>query len=413
MNDLVLKNLIRENRDSTNISYILEQDHLFFETGYKVLQNQEKNGFIKCAKVLHNGKIKLVYDISKYKSLQLLINQLSSESFLSIVFRLFNIVSEVKHNGFMQCENIDVDIDKIFIDSSNLNVFLIYLPVNTKTSLNSIGVFERKLKANLAETISKNSKLDDELVHRLYKDLQNDNYILDDIRENMKKNIFTRSKNEDKFDDDSQIKKYEPAIDNHTTQSKADDNKRKSMTKSLVIFVIQVVAGLICAAIMLIIGKKSTASMIAIGITVIIDLTVSLLISIFAFKQKENINAPVNFKTINEGGSTETLRDAFIPSIAFTGIGTPTQIEIIINKPEFIIGKNPEAVDGVIQFNKAISRVHCKISYINNLYMISDLDSANGTYVNSIKLNKGQQVPIRIGDKVTLANSDFMISHAK
>ena len=43
MNDLILDNLIKEKRDITNISYILEDSSLFFETGYKVLQNQEKN----------------------------------------------------------------------------------------------------------------------------------------------------------------------------------------------------------------------------------------------------------------------------------------------------------------------------------------------------------------------------------
>ena len=43
MNDLILDNLIKEKRDITNISYILEDSSLFFEIGYKVLQNQEKN----------------------------------------------------------------------------------------------------------------------------------------------------------------------------------------------------------------------------------------------------------------------------------------------------------------------------------------------------------------------------------
>ena len=66
MNDLILDNLIKEKRDITNISYILEESSLFFETGYKVLQNQEKNGFIKAVKVIHNGKIKLIYDIFSF-----------------------------------------------------------------------------------------------------------------------------------------------------------------------------------------------------------------------------------------------------------------------------------------------------------------------------------------------------------
>ena len=88
MNDLILDNLIKEKRDITNISYILEDSSLFFETGYKVLQNQEKNGFIKAVKVIHNGKIKLIYDISKYKSLASIMPGLNAASFLIIMSKL-------------------------------------------------------------------------------------------------------------------------------------------------------------------------------------------------------------------------------------------------------------------------------------------------------------------------------------
>jgi len=66
-------------------------------------------------------------------------------------------------------------------------------------------------------------------------------------------------------------------------------------------------------------------------------------------------------------------------------------------------------VDGAIVFNKAISRVHCKISYVNKAYIITDLGSSNGTYVNSVRLLKGEQAPIKAGDRIKLANSEFVI----
>ena len=91
MNDLILDNLIKEKRGITNISYILEDSSLFFETGYKVLQNQEKNGFIKAVKVIHNGKIKLIYDISKYKSLASIMPGLNAASFLILFVKLLKM----------------------------------------------------------------------------------------------------------------------------------------------------------------------------------------------------------------------------------------------------------------------------------------------------------------------------------
>ncbi|MBC8060471.1 MAG: FHA domain-containing protein [Clostridiaceae bacterium] len=417
MNSLFLEDSIKENRDNSNISYILEREQLFFETGYKVLQNQEKNGFAKCVKILHNGKIKLVYDISKYKSLQSLLDQLTPESFFSIINRLFNIVSEAKHNGFIQCENIDVDLSKIFIDSNNLNVFLIYLPVNTSTNLSRIGVFERELKKNLAEAITKNSNLYSDKVSRLFNDLQNDNYLLEDIKENIKKSAITRDSMH--LGQTNEIVKPEGnlptlVISAHTqtVQPKVPSNK-KDLMKWLILFVIQVVSVIICAGIMLFLGNEATIYITLIVVMVVIDLTVSIFVGIFAFREKKSVSVQVqnniNFKPIFEGGATEVLEEIFIPSIALSGVGTPANIEVVISKKEFVIGKNPESVDGVIPFNKAISRVHCKISFVNNLYMLKDLKSANGTYVNSVKLQEDQQIEIIIGDKIRLANSEFIV----
>ena len=74
--------------------------------------------------------------------------------------------------------------------------------------------------------------------------------------------------------------------------------------------------------------------------------------------------------------------------------------------------RNEEAdkVDGLITFNKAISRVHCKVAYQSGNYYIIDLGSANGTYVNSKRLQPQSPELIRNGDRVRLANDDFTIT---
>ena len=90
-------------------------------------------------------------------------------------------------------------------------------------------------------------------------------------------------------------------------------------------------------------------------------------------------------------------------------MNAPVDINFNIDVPEFIIGKNPAQVNGVISFNKAISRVHCKISYQNNSYFITDLGSANGTYVNKSRLAAQHPQKIKSGDTIRLANSDFKV----
>ena len=91
-------------------------------------------------------------------------------------------------------------------------------------------------------------------------------------------------------------------------------------------------------------------------------------------------------------------------------MNAPTRVEIVVSKDSFVVGKNASAVDGVISFNKMISRVHCRIDKRGSQYTITDLQSANGTFVNKVKLRPNQPHPIKTGDIIRLANSDFQVS---
>ena len=97
------------------------------------------------------------------------------------------------------------------------------------------------------------------------------------------------------------------------------------------------------------------------------------------------------------------------PILTMQSTDPETAAEIHINKSEYIIGKNPNAVDGVIDFNNAVSRVHCKITFKNKKYYVTDLHSANGTFVNAKRLTPDKPEGIVNGDLLKLANSEFTI----
>lgn len=83
--------------------------------------------------------------------------------------------------------------------------------------------------------------------------------------------------------------------------------------------------------------------------------------------------------------------------------------EILLDKSEMVIGKKAEFADKVITFNKMISRKHCRIVKRNNEFYIADENSVNGTYVNGKRLAPKQLYPIKKGDTICLANSNFQV----
>lgn len=91
-------------------------------------------------------------------------------------------------------------------------------------------------------------------------------------------------------------------------------------------------------------------------------------------------------------------------------ISTKGKADIEISKFPFLIGKNPQKVDGVIADNSAVSRIHCEIKVDSNgKYAICDLGSANGTFVNQQRANANVPIPITTGDMIKIANEEYLV----
>lgn len=301
MNTLIENNYIKEIQCGSNFAYILNDNSIFLSTEYKVLQSQSNSCFVKCMKMMYNGKMEIYYLTNDLKPFSTLLSSLDSDSFLTIVSNLFFDIIEVKSNGFLSCQNIDISFEHIYIDPTTYKVSLVYLPLN-KRIYDDNAAFENDIRTSLIKLISSISSLSPSKTMQFSADLSNGTLSIE--------NLYTRIK-----------------------------------------------------------GGKSA----------IID---------------------------SASGKTTSPN---VEKLRIIAMNAPTRIEIEVTKDNFVIGKKAEVCDGIIGFNKMISRSHCKISKRGSQYIIIDLQSANGTYVNNVRLQPNQPCPIKNGDVIRLANSDFQV----
>lgn len=303
MNSLIQNKIIMEMQCGLNFSYILSDNNIFLSTEYKVLQSQTNSCFVKCMKMMYNGKIQLYYHTNSLKSFATLIPTLDADSFMMIVTDLLSNIINVKHNGFLSCQNIDFSFERIYVDLSTKKVSLVYLPIS-KRIYNDNSMFENEVRTGLVKLISGVSALSTFKTMQLSANLSNGSLSIEDVYGKL-----------NGFKDDIPV--TQPMVAEH----------------------------------------------------------------------------PV---------SAGILR--------ITALNVPINIELLINKDEYIIGKKTELCDGVINFNPMISRSHCKICRRGTQYTITDLQSANGTFVNNMRLQPNIPKTIKNGDIIRLANTDFQVS---
>ena len=132
MNVLLENNFIEEMMCGSNFSYILNDNSSFLSTEYKVLQSQVNSCFVKCMKMMYNGKVQLYYLTNGLKTFASMIPSLDAEGFMTVIANLFSDIIDVKHNGFLSCQNIDIAFERIYVDSLTFYVSLVYLPLSKR-----------------------------------------------------------------------------------------------------------------------------------------------------------------------------------------------------------------------------------------------------------------------------------------
>lgn len=302
MNRLVANGMITEMKCAANFAYILNDKEMFLSTQYKVLLSRSNDCFVRCMRMLYNGKIQLYYIPGTYRSLYQLIPGLDVNRFINIINNLFQDIMAVKSNGFLSCQNIELSFERIYVDPKTYKVRLVYLPLN-QTIYEDYSLFENLLRTELIKVITNTSSLLSPKMYRFADKLADGTLSLEELIQWLKS------------------------------------------------------------------GENTS------GVSV----------------------------------ESNSLRSEHKKGLYLVSMDLKHPFEIHVNKDEFLIGRKMSIVDGVIDFNKMIGRVHCKINKTGMGFTITDLNSANGTYVNQKRLVSNQEMLIQDGDVIRLANSDFKV----
>ena len=466
---------IYEQRDAQSVTYILEDTNLFFHTGYKVLKSQEGKGFVKCNHLTHNGKDKLVYDISKYKSLVSLATMFDSVAFLNVFINLLDSLINAKNNGFMQYDNIDLSFENIYVDCNNYKVYLIYIPINVGMNNNDVPYFVDRFRyaannflENYFDNPDENILYINNVITSIQYNFEDMKYMLyekvksfksHDSYNNSQGFDIGMSKRKDIQNDLSNTNSMSPVgnlggiggyqnkqYNNNPMKGNGGDVKDTMDISDLLKQIkksgyYDEIGENTCFEESERYGQQRSNNRLNLGgtpgsLSKANALGMNNLSNSGVIPNIKNLRNPNNNgyrdyddrdryrgSSKSHGGSSRSSSNnnnnyssrnnnsnrTINETIRLVSDAESGEIELIIDKEEFLIGKNFNVVDGFIPYNEGISRVHCKIVYSRGEYSIVDMGSLNGTYVNGARIPVKSQVPISVGDTIGIANIQFTV----
>lgn len=355
--NISLQNKLYETASSNNVAYMLNDNNDFSVTGYKVMENQSNYCLLPCAKLMYNGKIKLVYMIGNYKPLSFAVTRFGINELNAIIFNLLQKAMDIQGNGFFRAENLELEYDKIFVDMSDYSVHLIYFPV-TSGNTGKISNFDSEFRVALINLFNSFPVFTAPQFQRLCSDLSNGSMSLSQIFKKVQDNF-----NGGGVGGDYGFGGQQSGSGNQAQGGMSQPNY----------------------------GQQQGG-----------------------YNLQPNFGGQQGYGNTGgfaaNGGFQQPTPVTQQPPMVIQSIGSPVQVNLNITEPEYLIGKNPSMVNGAVTHNPAISRVHCKISFNNGKYYLTDMGSANGTFLNQSRLNKQETRELHSGDYIKLANSDFIVS---
>ncbi|MGL4655770.1 MAG: FHA domain-containing protein [Sarcina sp.] len=348
-------------KDERFLSYLLKDNNDFFDVGYKVLKSESNRNFIECFRTKLNGRIKLMYDISSYKSCEEFLVLETKEQVIKMIINILKVVAKVRDNGFIEFSSIETSVEKIFLNTNNLEVKMIYLPVNLPVTLTE-EEFIKKLKLSIIDCIRNNLTCKG-IIMDIIAILNENNNINETVQRLLQANTISKGALE--------YKKRKELYEKNMRLQEERERIEKELREE----------------------KKGKG-----------------IFSIFSRNKNKKNNIDNDMERVIQAEQRQAVNLVVEreEQYVLSSLSTSKPLNLIINKREFLIGSKAGLVDGLVNINNLVSRRHCIVKKGVNGYYIVDNGSSNGTFINGRRLEANISNKLADGDIVKVANVEFV-----
>ena len=347
--------------DQYNIITIKKDN--FNEEQYNKLKKTYKSlGFANCKFINSTHDIDIYYNTKNLKTINEYLSEIyiTKVEFIVLAETIYNSIEECKKNDILKENNIMLNGDSIYINPVDEKIYLIYIPLNESITNDIFDDLETTMKKLLINKIKVRDG-DRDFRQEILEKMKNKEL---EVLERTK--IRTHKKEEDKIkpfkEDYTPI--YEKSVDYE------DSYKSKKGFKKIL--------------------KEMF------GFIKLEDIKDDIL---------NNIDNVKNRLLDDDFDSDDTV--ILNDKIGYLVEHNKTyKKRIEIDKDEFSIGRFNEVVDYNI-VNKTVGKIHSKIIKRGNKFYLIDLDSKNGTYINSSKLKPNIPCEIKDGSVIVFSNAKY------
>lgn len=105
-------------------------------------------------------------------------------------------------------------------------------------------------------------------------------------------------------------------------------------------------------------------------------------------------------------------RDKVSASFFLQGMGPKAKLLFRVGSESVVLGRSPSKAQLVIADEPKVSRSHCELRALPDGLKVTDLGSANGTYVSGRRLGSGSSAVVREGMTLGVAELSFLVTKA-
>lgn len=92
--------------------------------------------------------------------------------------------------------------------------------------------------------------------------------------------------------------------------------------------------------------------------------------------------------------------------MAFCLAHTENGNRVVLDKAVIFIGRHPDC-DLVLEDSRKVSRRHCCIAQVNDVFIVRDLGSMNGVRINGVRVEEETQ--LKVGDEVAFGDVRYVL----